>query len=46
MTQELFIIDDLVIIGYNIHNITATLSTRKGVAQPWRFFFARYSWLS
>jgi hypothetical protein len=27
-------------INHNIHNITATLSTRKGVAQPWRFFFA------
>lgn len=22
------------------HNTTATLSARKGVAQPWRFFFA------
>lgn len=28
------------------HNITATLSTRKGVAQPWRFFFACCNWLS
>ena len=27
-------------LSHNYCNITATLSTRKGNAQPWRFFFA------
>jgi len=29
------------IVGYNVSNTTATLSTLRGVAQPWRFFCAR-----
>ncbi|WP_444893517.1 hypothetical protein ACJJIE_03175 [Microbulbifer sp. TRSA001] len=28
------------ITGYNSYNTTATLSARKGNAQPWRFFYA------
>jgi hypothetical protein len=27
-------------LDYHCRNTTATLSTRKGVAQPWRFFYA------
>lgn len=33
-------IDEAVNVSHAIYNITVTLSTRKGVAQPWRFFFA------
>jgi hypothetical protein len=32
-------IDESDNISHNVRNITVTLSTRKGVAQPWRFFF-------
>lgn len=37
---NLAVLDETGNSGHNYLNITATLSTLWGVAQPWRFFFA------
>ena len=40
MHKIITMIDPMALLNNNGGNITVTLSTRKGVAQPWRFFFA------
>ena len=37
---SLTVVDEMGSKSHNYLNITATLSTLWGVAQPWRFFFA------
>jgi len=37
---SLTVVDEVGSKSHNYLNITATLSTLWGVAQPWRFFFA------
>jgi len=37
---SLTVVDEMDSKSHNYLNITATLSTLWGVAQPWRFFFA------